>query len=165
MRSGARAGIIALGLGLLGIVARPAAAITVNCTVTAGSINFGIYNPLAGVGDASTGALRVVCNGNGPGATSITVGVSLTTGSSGNYASRIMQSGVNKLAYNIFWDPQHTVVMGDGTGGSYSGTAGPITIVNGRSIQATGTMYGFVPPGQDVGAGSYIDIITVTVTY
>ncbi len=160
-----RAGLIALSLGLLGAGVRPAAAITVNCTVTAGSINFGIYNPLAGVGDASTGALRVVCNANGGGSTSITVGVSLTTGSSGNYATRTMQSGINKLTYNIFWDPQHTVVMGDGTGGSYSGTAGPITIVNGRSIQATGTMYGFVPPGQDVGAGSYIDMITVTVSY
>ncbi len=165
MRRAARGFWFALGLGLFGAGVRQAAALTVNCTVTAGSINFGIYNPLAGVGDASTGALRVVCTGNGGGSTNVTVGVSLTAGSSGNYATRTMQSGANKLAYNIYWDPQHTVVMGDGTGGSYSGTAGPITIINGRSIQATGTMYGFVPSGQDVGAGSYIDIITVTVTY
>ena len=31
---------------------------TVNCTVSAGGIAFGIYNPLNAVADASTGTLR-----------------------------------------------------------------------------------------------------------
>ncbi len=40
------------------------AATTVNCTVSAGGIAFGIYNPLGTVSDASTGTLRVTCNGS-----------------------------------------------------------------------------------------------------
>ncbi len=109
--------------------------------------------------------LRVACSGSGRGAARITVGVSLSPGLSGNYATRTMLSGANRLNYNIYWDPQYTVVMGDGTGGSSAGTAGPITVVSGSSVQATGTMYGYVPARQDVAAGSYSDIITVTVTY
>jgi spore coat protein U domain-containing protein, fimbrial subunit CupE1/2/3/6 len=157
-------GTAALG-GALALAAPAGAAIIVQCTATANSINFGIYNPLATAGDASTGTLAVACTGHGTGAATITVGVTLSPGLSGSYAARTMLSGANVLNYNIYWDPQHTVVMGNGTGGSYGGTAGPITVQNGGSIQATGTMYGFVPPNQDPAPGSYSDVITVTVTY
>lgn len=147
------------------VVAPATAAIVVRCSASAGSINFGVYNPLAGTGDASVGTLMVNCSGSGRGSTRITIGVSLSPGLSGNYGVRKMLSGASALDYNIYWDPQHTIVMGDGTGGSYSGTAGPITIFNGGTVQATGTMYGYVPARQNPNPGSYVDVITVTVTY
>ena len=144
---------------------RAHAAVTVNCTTTAGGIAFGIYNPISTVGAASTGSLKVVCTGSGSGATNITVDVSLSTGLSGNYTTRTMLSGSNALNYNIYWSTAYTQVMGNGTGGSYSGSAGPITIIAGGTGQATGTMYGYIPPSQDVAPGGYADVITVTVTY
>jgi spore coat protein U-like protein len=156
--------VMALLLALL-CSARVQAAVTVNCTTTAGGIAFGIYNPLSTVGTASTGSLKVVCTGSGFGATTITVDVSLSPGLSGNYATRTMLSGSNVLDYNIYWSTAYTQIIGNGTGGSYAGSAGPITIIAGGSGQATGTMYGYIPPSQDVAPGGYSDVITVTVTY
>ncbi|MDE2305206.1 MAG: spore coat protein U domain-containing protein [Gammaproteobacteria bacterium] len=142
-----------------------AAAILVRCTASASGINFGVYDPFAGSGLSTTGSLAVNCTGQGTGRTQVTVTVSLSPGSSANYGTRTMGSPSGPLDYNIYWDPQHTVVMGDGTGGSYYGTAGPIQIGDGGSVTATGTMYGYVPPNQNVSPGSYLDVIVVTVTY
>jgi len=160
-----RVGIL-LALGLLLAVSPAArAAVTVNCTVSAGGIAFGIYNPLSGIGDASTGSLLVTCTGTGTGSTLVTVDLSLSTGISGNYGTRTMLSGANVLDYNIYWNAAHTQIMGNGTGGSFSGQAGPFTVTAGGNVQVTGTMYGYVPPSQDVAPGGYTDVITVTVTY
>ncbi len=150
---------------ILGAMPVARAAVTVNCTVSAGGIAFGIYNPLSGTGNASTGALLVTCTGSGTGSTNVTVNLTLSAGISGNYSTRKMMSGVDALNYNIYWSTAHTQIMGDGSGGSFSGSAGPFTVFAGGSSQATGTMYGFIPALQDVAPGSYADVITVTVTY
>jgi spore coat protein U-like protein len=144
---------------------RSQAATTINCTVSAGGIAFGIYNPLATVPNASTGTLKVTCNGSGTGSANVTVNVSLSAGLSGSYATRKMFSGTNTLNYNIYWSTAYAQIMGDGTGGSFAGTAGPFTVPAGGSNFATGTMYGLIPTTQDVAPGSYSDLITVTVTY
>lgn len=147
-------------------VAPPAqAAVTVNCTASASSIAFGTYNPLNTVSAASTGTLRVVCSGSGSGSTNVTVGVTLSAGMSGSYANRKMLAGSNSLNYNIYWSTAYAQIMGDGSGGSFAGTAGPFTVFAGGTGTATGTMYGRVPAQQDVAPGSYVDTILVTVTY
>ena len=156
--------LICIGLALC--LAPPCrAATTVNCTVSAGGIAFGIYNPLNTVANASTGTLKVTCNGSGTGSANVTVNVSLSTGMSGSYATRRMFSGTNTLNYNIYWSTAYTQIMGDGSGGSFAGTAGPFVVPAGGSNFATGTMYGLIPASQDVVPGSYADVITVTVTY
>jgi spore coat protein U-like protein len=155
---------VVLGL-LLGLTPCARAVVVVNCTVSSGGIAFGIYNPLSGAGLTSTGSLLINCSGSGTGSTSVTVGVSLSTGLSGTYATRKMLSGLNALNYNIFWETTHQNIMGDGTGGSHSGSGGPITVFAGGSVQFTGTMYGLIPALQDVAPGSYADVIVVTVTY
>jgi spore coat protein U-like protein len=141
------------------------AATTVNCTVSAGGIAFGIYNPLSAVANASTGTLRITCNGSGTGSANVTVNVTLSTGLSGSYATRKMFSGVNTLNYNIFWSTAYNQIIGDGSGGSFAGSAGPFPVSAGGSNLATGTLFGRIPASQDVAPGSYSDIITVTVTY
>ena len=150
---------------LAGCVTSAQAAVTINCTTSASSIAFGTYNPLSPVSATSTGALRVMCSGSGSGSTNVTVGVTLSAGLSGSYATRKMFSGSNALNYNIYWSTAYSQIMGDGGGGSFAGTAGPFTVIAGGSNTATGTMYGMVPAQQDVAAGSYIDTILVTVTY
>jgi spore coat protein U-like protein len=155
---------IAIGLAA-GFAPNARAATTINCTVSAGGIAFGVYNPLNTVADASTGTLRVTCNGSGTGSANVTVNVSLSTGLSGSFATRKMFSGANILNYNIYWSTAYTQIMGDGSGGSFAGTAGPFVVPAGGSNFATGTMYGLIPASQDVAPGSYADVITVTVTY
>jgi spore coat protein U-like protein len=141
------------------------AATTVNCTASASGIAFGIYNPLSSAADTSTGTLRVTCNGSGTGSANVTVNVSLSAGLSGSFATRKMFSGTNVLDYNIFWSTAYSQIVGDGTGGSFAGSAGPFTVPAGGSNLATGTFYGRIPASQDVAPGNYTDVITVTVTY
>jgi spore coat protein U-like protein len=141
------------------------AATIVNCTASASGIAFGIYNPLSAVSDASTGSLKVTCNGSGTGSANVTLNVTLSTGLSGSYATRKMFSGVNALNYNIYWSTAYNQIIGDGTGGSFAGTAGPFVVPAGGSNFATGTLYGLIPASQDVVPGPYSDVIVVTVTY
>jgi spore coat protein U-like protein len=156
----------ALRIGLLLAAAQGAsAAVTVNCTATAGPIAFPTYNPLNATADAITGPIKVTCSGSGTGSTNVTVGVTLSAGLSGNFANRTMLSGTNVLYYNIYWSTTYSQVMGDGTGGSFAGTAGPFTVTAGGTNYATGTMYGLVPARQNAAPGTYSDTIVVTVTY
>jgi spore coat protein U-like protein len=150
-------------LALLASIAH--AATTVNCTASASGIAFGIYNPLSAIADASTGTLRITCNGSGTGSANVTVNVSLSAGLSGSYATRKMLFGVNTLNYNIYWNTAYNQIMGDGGGGSFAGSAGPFVVPAGGSNLATGTLYGLIPASQDVAPGNYSDVITVTVTY
>ena len=141
------------------------AAVTVNCTASAGGIAFGIYNPLSAVANASTGTLQVTCNGSGNGKTKITLNVTLSSGLSGTYASRKMFSGVNTLNYNIFWSTAYNQIIGDGSGGSVAGSVGPFRVAAGGSNVVTETFYGLIPASQNAAPGAYSDIITVTVIY
>jgi spore coat protein U-like protein len=156
--------VILYGLGLLRAV--PAhAATTVNCTAAVTSLAFGLYSPLSTVANASTASIKITCNGSGNGSTNVTTGVTLSTGLSMNYATRKMFSGANALNYNIYWSTAYNQIVGDGSGGSFGGSAGPFTVTAGGSNFATGTFYGLIPASQDVAPGSYSDVITVTVTY
>jgi spore coat protein U-like protein len=164
VRSIGRAGLAAFLLGLAWANQAPAAT-TVNCTASTSGIVFGIYNPLNPVADASTGTLRILCSGSGTGSANVTLSVTLSAGLSGSFATRKMFSGANTLNYNIYWSTAYNQIVGDGTGGSFAGTAGPFVVLAGGSNTATGTFYGLIPASQDVAPGAYSDVITVTVTY
>src|ERR1700723_4116582 len=141
------------------------AATTVNCTASAGGIAFGIYNPLSTLANTSTGTVKVSCNGSGTGSANVTVNVTLSTGARGSYPTRKMFSGVNALDYNIYWSTAYNQIVGDGSGGSFAGSAGPFVVPAGGSNFATGTFYGRISASQDVAPGAYRDVIVVTVTY
>jgi len=87
--------------------------------------------------------------------------IRLSTGGSGSFAARRMQSGGNQLQYNLYRDITRTQIWGDGTGGSYSVT-GTIVIL-GSAIPYP--VYGSIPGNQNVSSGAYSDTIQVTVTY
>ncbi len=146
------------------LVALPAGAV-VSCSVTATGPAFGVYNPLSATPLHSNGNLAVTCTLLSGGSTTVTPAVSLSSGLGASYSPRSMFSGVQKLGYNLFWSTAYAQVWGDGTGGSFSGTA-TLTLTPGNPTQqATGIMYGQISAGQDVGAGAYLDTIVVTVTY
>jgi spore coat protein U-like protein len=70
-----------------------------------------------------------------------------------------MYSGTNTIAYNLFQDSGYTTVWGDGTG---------TTKTENYDLPLGGSetlpIYGNVPGGQLVKAGTYTDGISVTVT-
>jgi spore coat protein U-like protein len=150
----------------LALLAAPCnAATTVSCTAAATGVAFGIYNPLATAGNASTGSVKVTCSGRGSGSANVTLSVTLSPGLSNSYATRKMFSGANSLNYNLYWSTAYNQIIGDGSGGSFAGSTQPFTVPAGGTNFATGTFYGLAPAGQDVAPGSYADVITVTVDY
>jgi spore coat protein U-like protein len=140
------------------------AVVTFTCTVAASGIAFGTYNPLNAAGDAAVGSWTVTCNAVGNGSATVAGTLTLSTGLSGTYANRTMKSGANALRYNIYLTPSYTQVIGDGSAGTYAPSDSG-TVTAGQVYQVTGSMYGYMPPLQDVAPGSYSDSIVVTVTY
>ena len=130
--------------------------VTANCTVSAGSVNFGTVNPISGSNDDASGTFSVACT-SGTGWTA-TAGVG--SGSGASFAARRMTSGTNLLNYNLYTSSGYATVWGDGTG-----TTGTITGTGNGSAQST-TVYGRVASGQtSVPPGSYTDSVSVTITY
>jgi spore coat protein U-like protein len=140
------------------------AAVTFTCTASATAIAFGSYNPLSATGDAAVGSWTVTCNAIGSGSATVAGTLTMSTGFSGSYAARTMKSGSIALKYNIYLTPAYAQIIGDGSAGTYAPSDSG-TVTAGQVYQVTGNMYGFMPPSQDVPAGSYTDSIVVTVTY
>jgi spore coat protein U-like protein len=156
--------VLLMGCLLQAVISNAQAAVTFTCTVSASSIAFGNYNPLSPTGDAAVGSWTVTCNAIGSGTATVAGTLSLSTGLSGRYSARTMKSGTNALQYNIYLTPSYTQIFGDGSAGTFAPSDSG-TVTAGQVYQVTGNMYGFMPPSQDVPAGSYLDSIVVTVTY
>ncbi len=137
--------------GALLATERRAAAQT--CSVTTTSIAFGIYDVFATVPLASTGSVTVRCLFS-PGVTVwLDKGVNAPTN-----LPRRLASGGNRLDYNLYIDAAHTAVWGD-PNPNHRDTGlllwWPVTL----------TVYGQIPAGQDVPAGTYTDMVTVTINF
>lgn len=140
---------------LAGVWSGAAMAQARDCTVTVNAMNFGNYDPLetaAAVVVTSTMSLRCTRN-------NIAAQITLSTGSSGTYASRTMRQGTSVLNYNIYGDAAFVFLWGNGTGGSFrrNATVGTVPVVL--------TMFGRIPPGQDPLVGPHTDTIIVTMTF
>ena len=80
-----------------------------------------------------------------------------TMSSSGT--TRRMAGGTDFLSYELYQDSSRSTVWG-------SGVAAGETIVTAPSKAArTFTVYGRVPAGQDVAAGSYNDTVVATINF
>jgi spore coat protein U domain-containing protein, fimbrial subunit CupE1/2/3/6 len=145
-----------LALCVCWLVSRPAAA-AMNCSISLAPFSFGSYVP----GDATpldvTGQVGVRCTGSAG-----TFVAKISPGGSGTFTQRTMLSGPFQLGYNFYLNPSHTVVWGDGTGGSQ--TTGVVKQSPGQQ-NFTLPIYGRVFPGQSVGAGSYSDNVLVTIVF
>ena len=140
------------------------AAVAFTCTVSASSIAFGAYNPLSTSGTSSVGSWSVTCNAMGSGSATVAGTLTLSTGLSGRYATRTMKSGTNALQYNVYLTPAYAQIVGDGSAGTYAPSDSG-TVTSGQVYNVSGNWYGYMPPSQDVPAGSYADSLVVTVTY
>lgn len=142
--------VILVGIVALAAASRPAHA----CTITSSTgVSFGVYNVYAAAPLDSAGTITYSCT------LSISVTIDIGTGS-GTYASRTMRAGTSTLAYNLYTNAARTTVWGDGTSGT--GHHGPVLGLIGST---TVSIYGRVPAGQDVAAGSYTDTVVVTLNY
>jgi spore coat protein U-like protein len=156
---------LALCLWLLLVAWQPAsAAVTFSCTVSASALAFGIYPANSAAPVATTGTFTVTCTATGTGSATVSGTLSLSTGSSGQFATRTMQAGTSVLDYNIYVTPAYSQIFGDGTAGTYELSESG-TVTAGQLYQVGGALYALIPARQDVAPGSYVDTIVMTVTY
>ena len=122
------------------------------CSVSAGTLGFGSYS---GSIVNATATVTVNCTNTAP------YQVSLSGGSSQSGSARRMAGPLSSyLSYQLFRDSGRTLTWGDGSaqlgarqGGTGNGSAQSLTV------------YGRIPAGQTVAAGSYSDSVVVTVEY
>lgn len=142
---------------LLAVLAAADAAEAQTCTISAVGVSFGSYDVLASSPRDSTGTVTFRC------IASVPVTVDLNRGqNSATFNPRRMTKGSGPLLdYNLYMDAARTTIWGDGSAGTsrYSNNAPPaLTDVN-------LTVYGRIPAGRDVTAGSYSDTVVATITF
>lgn len=122
------------------------------CSISVVGAAFGPINPLHDQAATSVGNVTVNCEVDTP------YDVALSTGAAGHWA-RHMTSGEHTLSYNLYRDALHTEVWGDGSGGTFTVAA----LAAGQP--ATHYVYGRVPAQPLARAGTYSDVVVVTVTF
>lgn len=141
-------------------------------TANVSGVAFGAYDVFAAADTSGVGTVTVSasCRHNRRRRYyTLTYTIALSPGGSGSFRPRLMSSGSARLQYNLYTDAGLTAIWGDGSGGSRTVTATIMASCNrgGNRCrgQQTTAVYGSIPAGQNVAAGSYADTITVTVTY
>jgi spore coat protein U-like protein len=132
------------------------------CSISATSIAFGTYDVFSNIPVDSSGTISISCIKDVVKA-SLTIGPSSASGTI-NPRKMKRSPGTDLLEYNIFVDVTRTVIFGDGAGGT--------TVVNLKRPSGKPQpwsqnidIYGRIPPGQDVSAGSYADSVTATINW
>jgi spore coat protein U-like protein len=145
---------VIVGAALIAIIAPAQASCVVGPLVVATPVLFGLYTAALPSDVDADGTVTVTCVGTMP-----PLMVSLSSGGSGNFASRSMTAGNGPLHYNLYADSNFSSIWGDGTGNTVKQS------YNSGGILALFTVYGQLPTGQFVPSGLYSDTITITVTY
>lgn len=129
------------------------------CRVTTTGLNFGAYDVFAAAPRDTSGTVTVACDRNPPTDVTVSIGASST---SGGFQPRQMlrAAGTDRMNYNLFTSPSMGTVWGDGS----AGTSTVLLRKVNRNRPAAATIYGRIPPGQNVSVGNYTDTLTVTIT-
>jgi spore coat protein U-like protein len=120
------------------------------CALNVVGLSFGAYDIFDTQDTNITTDIGVTC------ASDTSFEISLSAGT-GTFASRTLVNGANLLSYNLYVDPAHLTIWGDGSPGTAT--------VSGSGTSRNFTVYGRVPARQNASVGSYSDTITVTITF
>ena len=144
-------------LSTLALAAIPTTAGADVCSVGATPVAFG---SVSGGEVSATGTITFTCNGGGgenPFAIALSAGA-------GAFAARTMTRGANSLSYNLYADPAHTQIWGDGSSGTVT-VAGNFDLTGNGPQSFNETVYGLVPAQSLPPPGVYFDTIVVTLTF
>lgn len=138
-------------LGLLSVLIASASQAAV-CSLNVIGINFGGYDVFSTTPLDGTGTIDVSCNAR------TAFDLTFSTGLSASYTVRKMAYGVHRLNYNLYRNAAMNRVLGDGSGNTVFWS---VNNARNRSF----TVYGRIPPQQNVYTGSYTDNVIVTLTF
>lgn len=123
------------------------------CTVTAGVLAFGNYDPTSASNLDQNATFAVACT-KGTGAT-----VGLDLGQNATGSTRRLVNGIDYLTYELYKESARTNVWGDS--GSALVTLSPALAITAQTL----TVYGRITPGQSVSTGLFLDTVVITVTF
>jgi spore coat protein U-like protein len=128
------------------------------CSISTGGVILGNYDTTRMTPTDGVGTVDLDCHRNDAPV------ISLSTGSSGSFATRRMTNGTSVLQYNLYRDASRTIILGSGGGGTATlvPTSSP---PSGSRRRHVGTIYGRIPARQNVTAGDYSDSLILTVTF
>lgn len=133
------------------ILAAPASAAT--CSVSPQQLSLGRYDPFASAPQDAVTSIAISCDVE----TSVVIAIGP---GNGDYGARTMTGGAQALLYNLYIDPAHSRVWGDGTNGS--STVSSTAVATSTAIP----VYARAPARQtQLKPGSYSDILWVSITY
>lgn len=163
----------ALGLAAgLGLAASPAladtatsqmevtASVSNSCTISAGTLAFGTYDPVVANASAELpgqAVLTVACTKDAATTIDLDQGANADTGSTDTAPLRRMSDGTNFLSYALYSDAGHATLWGTGDGVNVAYTG------SGTSEEVD--VFGAVAPGQNVPSGDYTDTVTTTINF
>lgn len=146
-----------LTLAAFALITVPAFGSNCNWNTTPSAVSFGTYSAFSTGAVATTTAFNFRCTPN------TYARLQITRGSSGVYVPyRTMRLGANSANYNIYLDAAGSQVWGDTTAGSVTYDVYNSTPQN---KDFADNMYGIMPAGQDLIAGTYTDTLTATLGY
>ena len=165
------AGTLVLAASPLFAASSPSVALSITASVTAkciisstSTVGFGAYDPVtvnsaAGVDLDGTGSVGIKCTpGSG-------LSISLDSGANVSVNQRRMQGPAGPssafLNYNLYTDSAGGTAWGDGSNGASAQAISTST----NASERTFTVFGRVPKGQDVNAGSFTDTVQATVNF
>ena len=168
VREACRRCVGVLGGLLLATTAARAAYAGADCSISSANVNFGTYEPALATPDDAAVTVTVTCRYVPPRATGVNYTITLSSGLHGtSAATRHMAAGTGLLPYNVYDDPARTRIWGTGTGGT-AVASGAMTVgpgVGNATRTATHVIYGRIAPLLDVGPGSYVDTLVLTLVY
>lgn len=126
-----------------------------NCRLTVEPLAFGSYDPLGSHTSHDLDArasMILTCTRDSR------ASVVMDSGRNGAGRLRSLSYAGSRLSYEIFRDPAHTKNWGAGADAMQ-------VIAQGLRAPTELIVYGRIPGGQEVGAGSYTDVITATIDF
>ncbi|MDQ6799485.1 MAG: spore coat U domain-containing protein [Acidobacteriota bacterium] len=134
------------------------ALVTPNCRMTLTPLTFGNYDPLGSNASQqldATATLSLTCTRN----SIATIAIDQGQNPAGGNLTRRLAAGDQRLDYEIYRDAARTETWSVGTNA--------VRYVSAAGVSSTNQLmvYGRIPSGQEVAAGSYNDVVTATVDF
>jgi spore coat protein U-like protein len=133
------------------------AVVVPNCRLSVTPLSFGSYDPLAANNQTSldaTATVVITCTRDSRASVDMDQGHNAPVGAQ----SRFLTLGSDRLSYDLFRDAARTQLWG-------SGADSLAVVAQGIRSPVSMTVYGRIPPGQEVAAGTYNDVVTATVDF
>ena len=134
------------------------------CTISSGTLDFGLYDTQDPLDNTANGDVTVQCNQGTPAYITLGQGANATAASTNAAPDRQMAGTIagSRLKYTLFQDAGRTTIWGNtsgvgGTGVDYIGAAGGAAELI--------TIQGTLPALQAAVGGSYADTVIATITF